>query len=186
MTISSQHRSRAPRAPFRRVALLGALLLVPAWGCGGCGDSEPEPTPPPAPESKVPSPPPTGGPLGQAAPAPAPGELPEGIEAGEAGSLPEGFPEDLPTYPEARPTQWTSGKGVGSLVVFESSDEPSAIYEFFTAELPGAAWALQDQTVSAVRGSVVGAKEGRTARISIAASPDGGGAEFGIAVAGGG
>lgn len=176
MTISSQPRSRAPRAPFRRVALACALLLALV---AGCGDSEPEPAPPPSESGKAAPAPPGGGPLGQAAPAPA-------AKVGEAGTMPEDFPEDLPIYPEARSTRWMSDEGSGTLVVFEVDGDPTAIYEFFTAELPGAGWELESHAASAVHWTVVAAKSGRTARISIVSSPEGGGAQFAVAVAGGG
>lgn len=180
MTISSQPRSRAPRTPFRRVALVGALLLVLG---SGCGDSEPEPATPSTPDSKAAPAPPAGGPLGGAAPS-EPRDT--GVKMGEAGTLPEDFPDDLPIYPAARPTRWTSGEGAGALVVFESDGDPAAVYEFFTAELPGAGWELESHTASAVHWTVVAAKSGRTARISIVSSPEGAGAQFGVAVAGGG
>ncbi len=187
MTISSQPRSRAPRAPFRRVALLGALLLVLG---SGCGDSEPAPaTPEPAPGSKAAPAPPGGSPIGRAAPAPTPEPSDRSdprVQIGEAGTLPEGFPEDLPIYPAARPTRWVAGEGAGAVAVFESDGDPGAVYEFFTAELPGAGWEIESHTASAVHWTVVAGKSGRTARISIVAAPEGGGAQFGVAVAGGG
>jgi hypothetical protein len=172
MTRSTDRPVGARSGRGRAVAALAAALLAAPWL--GCGDSEPEPAPqtPPAAQTPAPASPPA-----PSQPVDPIGELKQGTEG-----LPEGFPSDLPLYPGSEPSRWLAAPGPGSMVIFDVSAEPQAVFDHFKQELPTSGWEVaQASQANPQHWSVIASKAGRNARISIA--PSKGGAQYGIAVA---
>lgn len=132
-----------------RQAAVSSLALV-AFAAAGCGE-EPVPTPeaPPADEAAapVPTPAPTQAPARRQAPEVEPGA-----------QMPADFPSELPAPPSAQQVAAYDGGVQHTVVVYESTADPSTVFGALKAGYPSSGWtislAVQNEgLITATKGS---------------------------------
>ena len=134
-----------------RQAAVSSLALV-AFAAAGCGE-EPAPTPaaPPADEAAAPIPTP--------APTQAPARRqPPQVEPGA--QMPADFPSELPAPPSAQQVAAYDGGVQHTVVVYESTADPSTVFGALKAGYPSSGWAISfaeqnggDGLITATKGS---------------------------------
>lgn len=104
----------------------------------------------------------------------------EGI-FGNGAKVPDDFPKDVPLYPGARPTANMSAAGEGTLVVFEVSDGPEKVYDFYQDQLASGGWEIASSASMGGEWMIHALKDERATHISI--TGEGSGSQVGVAVA---
>ena len=161
-SIGRRQRARIPHL---------ALACVAAWLLSACGSDEPADTATPKPGKP-------------AAARRAPPVLDEtGLEAALEGdiSIPTGFPKDVPMYPGAVPTATMSSEGQGTLVTFDSNDEPQRVFDFYEEQLIDNGWSIESSATMGSQWMLSAVKDDRKAHISIAGAKAG--SQIGVAIA---
>lgn len=94
-------------------------------------------------------------------------------------SLPVGFPNDVPLYPKAIPTQ-TQTKASTVCVLLDTSDSAAKVRAFYAETLKENGWKIKiDDIATDVR--IEGSKEGR--KLTVLMSKKSGGAQFSLTLA---
>lgn len=89
-------------------------------------------------------------------------------------AVPQNYPEDLPTYPGAKPAGSLSIPGQGMLVTFDSDDPPAEVIEYFRGALEESGWSVSDTR----HGGLNAAKSERN--VQIRADARGGGSNISV------
>ena len=127
-----------------------SLLLVSACGGGDDAGSASDAGTPSA--TTVPAP------SADTAPA-APTRPPVPITQNE---IPSDLPEDIPTFPTAKPETSVLIPGKGGLVTFSSASEVAEIISFYKTALEAQGWTIENVNEANLRTRITATKDGRT------------------------
>jgi hypothetical protein len=136
------------------VASAAALSLLLVSACGGGDDAGS------ASDAGTPTADTVPAPSAGTAPAPAaPTRPPVPVTQNE---IPSDFPEDIPTFPTAKPETSVLIPGKGGLVTFSSASEVAEIISFYKQALEEQGWTIENVNEADLRTRITATKDGRT------------------------
>jgi hypothetical protein len=134
------------------VASAAALSLLLVSACGGGDDTGS------ASDAGTPTANTVPAPSADTAPA-APTRPPVPVTQNE---IPSDFPEDIPTFPTAKPETSVLIPGKGGLVTFSSASEVAEIISFYKQALEEQGWTIENVNEADLRTRITATKDGRT------------------------